>query len=334
MPPAPIRRPLTVTTWLVVSTVYLTISPLVLLVALIAARVARRPQPLLVGRLVTAYFARELGVLLACGALWLWSGFGLRMRAPSMQERHYRLLRWFVHGLVEQALGLLDIELSPEPTAEVRAALERDRPLLVFSRHAGPGDTLLLVDLLLTTYGRLPSVVFKDALTIDPSVDLIAYRLPHAVLDTSDREGCEDRIAEVSAGLAPRGALLLFPEGGNFTAQRRGRALRKLWRKGRVREAAAGAEMSHVLPPHPGGALAAFRGNPGADVVFAAHTGLGLAAFPGEVWEKTPIGKTFQSRMWLAPGSQRPTDSDEQVQWLYSWWKRLDDWLEARGEEG
>lgn len=91
--------------------------------------------------------------------------------------------------------------------------------------------------------------------------------------------------------------------------------------------------MSHVLPPYPGGALAALRGNPEADVIFAAHTGLGLAAFPAELWRHTPIGQTFRSEMWLASARERPTDPDEQVQWLYEWWRRLDNWVEARGEE-
>jgi len=91
--------------------------------------------------------------------------------------------------------------------------------------------------------------------------------------------------------------------------------------------------MSHVMPPHPSGALAALRGAPDADVIFSAHTGLGLAAFPAEIWRRTPIGRTLETRMWLAPASERPQDPDEQVRWLYAWWKRLDDWVEARGVE-
>jgi 1-acyl-sn-glycerol-3-phosphate acyltransferase len=132
----------------------------------------------------------------------------------------------------------------PEVSPDAAQALERDGPLLFFSRHAGPA-TVLLVDLLLCRYGRLPSVVFKDTLALDPCVDLIGHRLPHAVLDTSDREQCEARIEEVTAKLDARGILVLFPEGGNITADRRRRALRKLWRKGRRREAQQARQMSH-----------------------------------------------------------------------------------------
>ncbi len=212
-------------------------------------------------------------------------------------------------------------------------ALRRDRPLLFFSRHAGPGDTLLVVDMLQSDFDRLPSVVFKDTLAIDPCVDLVGHRLPHAVLDTSDREECEARIKQVTTNLAPRGILVLFPEGGNVTAERRRSALRKLWRKGRRRQALAAHRMTHVMPPQPMGALAALSGNPDADVIFGAHTGLGLAAFPRELWKHTPIGQTLKERMWLAPADERPTDPEEQVEWLYDWWRRIDDWVDSQGEE-
>jgi hypothetical protein len=178
-----------------------------------------------------------------------------------------------------------------------------------------------------------PSVVFKESVAIDPSVDLIAHRLPHAVLDTSEREECEARIAQVAANLGDRGVLLLFPEGGNFTSDRRRRAIGKLRRSGRRREAAKADRMTHVLPPRPSGALAALQGNPDANVVFGAHAGLGLAAFPREIWRQAPLGKTFHSRMWLSPAAETPAEEDARIDWIYDWWKRLDDWIEAQGSE-
>jgi hypothetical protein len=61
--------------------------------------------------------------------------------------------------------------------------------------------------------------------------------------------------------------------------------------------------MPHVLPPQPSGALAALGARDGADVVFVAHTGLGLAAYPRQFWRDMP---------------------------LYDWWKRLDEWIDSR----
>ena len=333
MPVPAVRRPLTITAWLVVSILFLTLSPLLLVLAALAAATARRPQPLLITRLLVTYFARELAVLVACGALWVLSGAGRRVRCPRFQRLHYALLRWFVQGITARALTLLDIRLSPDVEPDVARALDADRPLLFFSRHAGPGDTALLVDLLLSRYHRRPSVVFKETLAIDPCVDLLGHRLPHAVLDTADREECEARIRQITATLGDRGVLLLFPEGANFSFERRSSSLHKLRHKEHRREAADGGRMSHVMPPHPTGALVALHANPEADVIFGAHTGLGLAAFPRELWRETPIGATFKSKMWLVPADQRPTDPDEQVRWIYDWWKRIDEWIDRAGSE-
>ena len=333
MPPAPIRRPLTITTWLVVSSVCMVLSPLILAGGAAAAAVMRRPQPRLLARLVVEYFARELLVLIACGGLWLASGCGWRLRRPRFRRAHYALLRWFVGGLAARARELLDIALVTEPEPGAAEALAGDRPVLVFSRHAGPGDTVFVIDILITNFSRLPSVVFKDALALDPCVDLLGHRLPNAVLDKSDADECERRIADAAAQLGPRGALLLFPEGGNFTPERRRRSITKLWRKGMRDEAAAGEQMTNVLPPHPAGALAALRGHPDSDVIFAAHTGLGRAAFPGQLWRDPPIGRTLTAHMWRARPDERPDDPEAQVDWLYDWWKRIDGWVEAQGRE-
>jgi 1-acyl-sn-glycerol-3-phosphate acyltransferase len=333
MPPAAVRRPITITVWLVMSVVCLTLSPVLLALAALVSAVTRCLQALIFARLVVTYFALELATLLACGALWTASCGGLLMGTELFQRLHYRLLRWFVHGLAARWSALLEIDVPAQEPTEATRALQSDRPLLFFSRHAGPGDTILLIDRLLTRFDRFPSVVFKRSIAIDPCVDLIGHRLPHAILDTSAQEESEQRIEKVAAGLRGRGVLLLFPEGGNFTTERRRRAIRKLWRTGRQRQAAQAEHMSHVLPPRPTGALAALRGNPRADVIFGAHSGLGLAAFPREIWQQTPLRKTFNTHMWLSPAAEHPTEPEAQIAWIYDWWKRLDAWIEEQGTE-
>jgi 1-acyl-sn-glycerol-3-phosphate acyltransferase len=238
-----------------------------------------------------------------------------------------------VHLFTQRWLKLLDIHVAEEAPSDAIRALEGVEPLLFFSRHAGPGDTIVLIDRLLTRFDRLPRIVFKESVILDPCIDLIGHRLPHGILDTADKEECEARIQQLAAELGDRGVLLLFPEGGNFTPERRRRALRKLRRSGRHREAEQGSRMQHLLPPRPSGALAALRGNPGANVIFGVHTGLGLAAFPTEIYRDPPLHRTFRSHVWLAPAAQRPCEPDAQVTWLYAWWKRLDDWVEQGGVE-
>jgi 1-acyl-sn-glycerol-3-phosphate acyltransferase len=284
-------------------------------------------------RVVLAYFLRELTTLVACGGLWLASGCGLLMQKQRVQNWHWRLLRWFVSGLAEAALDSVRIAVAEEGSQAALEALKQDGPVLVFSRHAGPADTVLLIDRLLRRFGRRPSVVFKDAIVLDPSVDLISHRLPHAVLDVDDREQCEMQITDTAANLGRRGALLLFPEGGNFTPERRRAALRSLLRRGHRQAAARGAEMHHVMPPKPSGELAALDATRQAPVIFAAHTGLGLAAYPREIWRDLPVDRTLYTRMWLVPRSEVPDDTDERCTWLNDWWKRIDEWIDAHGTE-
>ena len=113
MPPAAVRRPLTVTGWLVMSIAALLISPLLVAAAWLWSAVTRRPQALLFTRLTIRYFALELATLLACGGLWVASGAGRWMGAPTMQRLHFGLLRWFVHGFASRWCEQLQIEIAP-----------------------------------------------------------------------------------------------------------------------------------------------------------------------------------------------------------------------------
>ncbi|MDQ6817401.1 MAG: 1-acyl-sn-glycerol-3-phosphate acyltransferase [Actinomycetota bacterium] len=333
MPPPWVRRPVTVALWLTVSIVCVTLSPLILVLGELAARLIGRSQPAILSRLIVAYFSRELAAIVACGGLWLASGGGARIGTRRFQLLHWRLLGWFVHGLAQPLAAVLAVTVHEEPSPDAIRALSSDRPLILLSRHAGPGDTLFLADQLLSRYGRRPSIVFKQTLAFDPTIDLIAHRLPHVVVDPADADGSEARIQSVCSQLENRGVLLLFPEGGNFTPERRRKALQSLSRKGERRVARQAQRMSHVLPPRPSGVQAALRGNPSAPVIFAAHTGLGLATRPFELWRCAPIGKTFHTRMWLVPPDDIPTDPEEQIRWLNDWWARVDRWIDEHRTE-
>jgi hypothetical protein len=92
--------------------------------------------------------------------------------------------------------------------------------------------------------------------------------------------------------------------------------------------------MPHVLPPQPTGALTALRARPDADVVFSAHTGLVLAAYPRQFWREMPIGRTLRTTMWLVRRDEVPAVAEEQVAWLYGWWKRIDEWIAAHQPAG
>jgi 1-acyl-sn-glycerol-3-phosphate acyltransferase len=214
-------------------------------------------------------------------------------------------------------------------------------PVIVFSRHAGPGDSLLLVHYLLTACGRRPRVVMKASLQLDPSLDIVANRLPNAFIKRREvgSRNYTEQIRRLAAGLDHRSALVIFPEGGNWTPVRWRRAVARLRRMGEHDLAERAVAMPNVLPPRPGGALAAIAACPSADVIFVAHAGLDRLVSVSDVWRSLSANQTVRARWWRVPASQVPREAsrEAQVSWLYDWWERIDSWISQQhaglGEE-
>ncbi|MGH2916290.1 MAG: 1-acyl-sn-glycerol-3-phosphate acyltransferase [Solirubrobacteraceae bacterium] len=335
MPGPWLRRPVTVAVSVLIDGSCLAAAPLLLGLGVLVAVVTGDRRLLIMTRIFLVYFARELTTLAACAALWLLSGAGALTGTRTLQALHWRLLGWFVGGVAGAVQRELELRVVQEAgSATAAEALAGTAPLLVFSRHAGPADTILLIDRLIFRFGRRPSVVFKQAVALDPAVDLLSGRLPHAVLDLNDPAEARRAISDTTAALGARGVLLLFPEGGNFTAPRRRSVLRSLRRRG-LRTAATRAEqLHHVLPPRPAGAIAALDAAPLADVVFAAHTGLGLAAYPLQIYRELPVRATMHTRMWHVPRAEVPLDEDGRCAWLNEWWRRIDAWIGDEHADG
>src|SRR5580700_2517948 len=213
----------------------------------------------------------------------------------------------------------------------VWSAARLARPVIVLSRHAGPGDSFLLVHQLLSVYQRRPRVVMKATLQLDPSVDIVGNRLPNVFIKARQTgESIFTReIKRLARGLDPDGALVIFPEGGNWTPHRWRRGIRRLEHKGRPDLAARARDMPNLLPPRPGGTLAAISARPDADVIFVAHAGLDNLITLGDVWGKFPIDQVIRARWWRVPFDEVPRSADHeaQVQWLYAWGERIDTWI-------
>ena len=279
------------------------------------------------------WLVAETAALFMCLALWITSGFGGRLRTEPYQSRHYAIMDWYLgrlYGAAVRTLGLRIEVHEPELTAGEQSA-RLARPVIVLSRHAGPGDSLLLVHHLLTVYHRRPRIVMKAALQLDPGLDVVAHRVPNVFI-SSRRAGEKiytDQIRRLAAGLGHDGALVIFPEGGNWTPGRWRRGIRRLERQGRADLAARARDMPHLLPPRTGGALAALAACPSADVIFVGHAGLDQLASVADVWRALPIDHIVEARWWRVPADEVPRSADHeaQVQWLYDWWARIDAWI-------
>jgi 1-acyl-sn-glycerol-3-phosphate acyltransferase len=315
MLPPPIVRRLVLTPLLFVLTLLvIVLFPVGYAAASLVGRDRKRARRLL--WFAFAWGTRESAAVLGCGRLWI--------RRRTRDDRHYDIIRTYVAGLyrsAERRLGLR-VEVSGGGYAP-----RGDRPLIVLSRHAGPGDALLLVHHLLTEYRRRPRVVMKAQLQLDPCIDIAANRMPNVFVRPGG--GAVEDIGRLAADLGPRDALLIFPEGGNFSPERRRRAIRRLTRLRRTDEAARAAAIRNLMPPRPGGVLAALDSAPDADVVFVAHIGLDHMATIGDIWRRIPLTGAVQARWWRIPAEDVPDGRDARVGWLYEQWERADAWISA-----
>jgi 1-acyl-sn-glycerol-3-phosphate acyltransferase len=169
----------------------------------------------------------------------------------------------------------------------------------------------------------------------DPAIDVVMNRIP-ARFVSPGRGGShfEEQIADLARGLDHNDAFVIFPEGGNFTPERRQRGIDRLRKLGLERMARRAERMTHVLAPRPGGLLAALEAAPEADVVLVAHTGLDHMLTVGDVWRELPMDKVIVMRWWQVSRDELPSGREAQIEWLFRWWERIDDWIaEHRPEE-
>jgi 1-acyl-sn-glycerol-3-phosphate acyltransferase len=345
LPPKWIRRLVLAPLVLLVSLGLVATMPVWMLLAGLAAPLGSgRFRALRVLWMVTVYLLVEAVALVVLCGLWIASGFGTAIRSPRYQRVHYALVGWFLRTLYRQARWALHVRVvivGPDPDLAAPG-----RPELVFCRHAGPGDSFLLVHALVNWFDREPRIVLKDTLQWDPVIDVMLNRLPSRFITaggpttvgpttvgpttvgpTSGWSDAEAHIAALATGLDANDALVLFPEGGNFTPSRRTRAIERLRRLGLHAMADRAERMRYVLAPRPGGTLAALDAAPEAGVVWVGHTGLDRLLTIADVWRQLPLDTTITMRWWSVPAADVPVGREARVEWLFQWWTRIDDWI-------
>jgi hypothetical protein len=131
----------------------------------------------------------------------------------------------------------------------------------------------------------------------EPLFDIMSHLLPNLFIEhRANPHRYLKGIQVLAAGIGEPDALVLFPEGHDFTPSLRQRMLRD--------EAERAERMAGLLPPKHGGVMAAVAGAPSAEAVFVAHTVLEdlgtfadlLAADSTQAANPVPL---------LAPGPER-----------------------------
>jgi 1-acyl-sn-glycerol-3-phosphate acyltransferase len=365
--PRPVRRLLVAPLVPIVTLLAISALPLTAIVAAgMSPWLPGRWRPLRVLWVVLVMLVVESLALVALLVLWVASGFGRHLRAPRWQAAHYRLMRAYLLVVVATARRTFNLTFDVDadaaravdldvdealvtPLVEAAAsagerddrgghdgsATDADRrvPLIVLSRHAGPGDSLLLVHALLAQ-GFRPRIVLRSSLQWVPALDVVLNRLPNRFVSSggggTDGAGTTSAaIGELAADMSPGDALVLFPEGRNFTPHRRTTSIARLEELGRHDEAERAREMRHVLVPRLGGTSAAVSAAPSADVIFVAHTGLeDLSSFV-DLYRGVPMDASIRVKLWRVPAQQVPHAKEAAAAWIDGWWRRIDAWILA-----
>ena len=307
----------------------LTTIPLWLLVATVLSPVVPgRLRPLRILSLLLMHLVLESLMLVELFGLWIASGFGWFIRRPFFERIHYDLVQTYLVIFFREARRVARLKIVTEGTPPDAFPGE---PLLVCCRHAGPADSFTLMYALMHWYGREPRVVLKDTLQWDPAIDVILNRLPNRFISPGRRgssaERLEEEVGALARNLDENDAFVIFPEGGNFTPERRQRGIDKLRRLGLEAMARRAERMENVLAPRPGGLIAALDAAPDADVVLVAHTGLDHLLTVRDIWRELPMDKQIIMRWWRVPRAEIPDDRDARIEWLFDWWEQIDAWV-------
>lgn len=334
VPPRWVRRLLIApVVWFVSGWLLLVAAPFgVIVLLLVSYRLPGWLKPLRVLGFAAVYLACEFVGLTVLLLLWLGSGFGRLLHRDTFQRLHYGLMKRVLDVLFafgRRFFALRVVTAGPVLPGVHDEPTEQDRPLIMMSRHGGPGDSFLLMRELLSWSGRRPRVVLKDTLTLDPLIDCLLHRVPAQFIcpNPADPEAATRAISRLAATMGPADALLIFPEGGQFTPRRRVTAIDRLRSRGHAGAAVRAEALTTFLPPRPAGVSAAIAARPDADVVVIAHSGLEQLATVRDLWHQIPVAKTLHVAWRRFPPGSVPTGVPALSSWLFDRWDEMQTWV-------
>lgn len=223
------------------------------------------------------------------------------------------------------------LECAPPPR------VAPDRPVIVLARHAGAFNSALMAHLIARDLGRDTYTIAKRCAAFTPGLRR-AYEASGVVFCRFDEQGKTDAVQQLrdqAVGALPSDALLLFPEGTNYSAKRWREAIAALRAAGREAHARRAEQCPHVMPIHPAGAWALVTSAPTADVVILAQTGLEDLASGTTGLGYPPSGRgVVEVGWWHFRADQIPRERDVFALWLSQRWCEVDAWIAAarRGE--
>jgi 1-acyl-sn-glycerol-3-phosphate acyltransferase len=294
--------------------------PVSLLVAALVP--AARSAPRVLAFITVYLWCETLGVLAAFWILLRHRG-GRDSTRTCWLEANYELQAWWCRSLKGAAQRLFRLRFEVEG-----AAPPGGDGVIMLLRHCSIGDTLIPVVFHCEPTGQRLRFVLKQELLFDPCLDIVGNRLPNYFADRGSGDTAREveGVTRLLDGLPRNQGVLIYPEGTRFTTAKRDAILRRLEQKGETAAVERARAWTRLLPPRPGGPLAA---NPGRDLVFCAHTGFEGSASFARLFNGSWVDTRVRIRFWRVPFAEIPVDPDAQRAFLYRQWDRMNAELEA-----
>lgn len=267
----------------------------------------------------------DIGLVVECWYLRLRSPRGT---SPTWDADHLALIQRALDNVLFTARRVVGFHIEIEGELTVGRP---GHPLVVISRHAGPADSLAIAWLLASTAGRIPRIVLADAMLWDPGIAMVLQRLDSYFVPSRSGAG-DDRtkgVAELAATLTRKDAMLIFPEGRNWTRDRHEDQVRRLREQGEADRLATAVARPWVLEARSRGVASIRQHALEADVMVISHTGLDMISGPAAVIRAVPFRNRLLLRGRTYHSEDVPTDGDEVATWLEARWGEVNHWVDT-----
>jgi 1-acyl-sn-glycerol-3-phosphate acyltransferase len=266
-----------------------------------------------------AYTLAEAIGLSALGLTWVASAGG---RLFNMDRSTFAIQRNWAGFVLTACRSVFGLQLSASGLEAVHPA-----PFVLIARHASIVDNLLPAWFISRVHGTHIRYIMKHELLADPALDIAGHRLTNLFVrrGSGESDSVVAAIRRLAATLGDSEAVLIYPEGTRFSADKRDRSVSILQRRS-PRLGAVASEFANVLPPRLGGTLALLDGCD-ADVVVMTHRGLDGFARVADIWRGAMVRRQVEVEFWRIPRTEIPSGRAERADWLFDLWARIDTWI-------
>ncbi len=310
-----------VTSWILITL----LAPVLLVGAVLvdAALWSRSRKPWMAMRLLPMlwwFLAGELGAVLVLFVIWILSG---GRDSLLRRDRVYRLKRRWLRSHLAGIRVLFGLRFEIEGLE-----LAAPGPILVLIRHASIIDNALPDAIIGRAHKLGFRFVIKRELQMLPTIDIGGRWVPTLFVRraSGDTAAELERMKALTVNLSASDALLIYPEGTRWTAEKLARA-KEIIAEHQPGIAPLAARLRYLLPPRLGGTVTLLESARDVDVVIFGHVGLDGFEYISDIWSGGLVGTTVRLKFWRFAAADVPRDRDELIAWLFDRWQELDDWI-------